>query len=156
VVEETDHHEQKENRHRDDKTVNHVPHVVIDLLVLIVPLAKKEMNNLNKKETNLVVVPLVKKGTNLDNPVNIVLPVTTTVKKILDHIEKEEILMVLEITKNLEKDVMIAHVEEVVDGDADFIVTVLDLKMAMILPKVLLLQLMNNHIALKDDHVKTN
>jgi hypothetical protein len=101
-------------------------------------------------------VPLVKKGTNLDNPVNIVLPVTTTVKKILDHIEKEEILMVLEITKNLEKDVMIAHVEEVVDGDVDFIVTVLDLKMAMILPKVLLLHLMNNHIALKDDHVKTN
>jgi len=129
VVEETDPHEQKENRHPDDKTVNHDPHVVIALPdkkervttnemvnVLLVEKelpVKRETNGLRAKKEkgvlldvpiNLVkrekVVLLVKKETNL---------VKTTVKKIgLDNIVKEENMTP---TVPLENMIPIVHLE---------------------------------------------
>jgi len=87
--------------------------------------------------------------------------ITLREKKILDLIEREEILMDPEITRNPAKDAItmrIVHVEEEVDvedADVDSTITELDPKMDMILLKVLPLN-PNLTNALQDVHVKTN
>lgn len=180
VAEEIDHHhEQKEIRPPDDKKVMPVPLVPKDPLVMKVNnnkttspvendlLVEKEINP-PKTRINLVVAndPHERKEINQEDLAKIVLPVITlTVKKILNHIENEEILMAQEITtitKTLVKDDLVKTAHLAADeaaAEAEEEVSMLTehlLKTDTTSLKVLLSKLKRNNTDPQEEFVKTS